>query len=83
MTDALDVVRVYTDLIKDRLDDMRRQVKGLGLLTGELHILPPLDTGGLVEVLFRVMDKAECLEVMTAWFTDADPPELTRVDAGW
>jgi hypothetical protein len=73
----------YKALIQEALSRLRRDIKELGFLnlTKHFQILPPVDTGGRVEVLF-VVGKEE-LECWTAWFEDVAEPELPQLSCGW
>ena len=80
-TVMLELEDVYAKLIKKALEELRKEVKDTGYLNGKMHILPPLDTGGRVEVLFLVGKDPQ--EPMTAWFEDVDEPELLALATGW
>ena len=80
MTDALELEDVYAKLIKEALKLLREEVK-VGYLNGKMHILPPFDTGGKVEVLFLAGKDPQ--EPMTAWFEDVTEPEVPHLSFGW
>ena len=71
---------VYAKLIKEALSELRKEIK-VGYLNGKMHILPPLDTGGRVEVLFLVGKDPQ--EPMTAWFDDVQDPAVPQLSYGW
>ena len=90
MPSELDLTGVYEKLIRAALAELRKQIKDTGYLdTTSLRILPPLDTGGRVEVLFLTSEKvrptAEVTdrEPWTAWFEDQPEPVLPHLSTGW
>lgn len=80
-----DLGDTYKSLIREALKELRKDLRELGFLNastpGSFRILPPLDTGGKVEVLFMAgKEEPEC---WTAYFEDVEDPAVPLLASGW